>query len=523
MHLKQLLKSVWLYGWVLIIPLALLASLTDLLLLGGVRLFLSMILESWNHLFDIAWLKNFDIWHWITLMLVIIILRYLFITLRARSEERLSRKLESHLRVWWLQTVKNLHPSLFHRPETKGILHSANLSVSVMPRGCKVVTQSIQAVSQLLFFLPVLFLISWQLTMILLFIFTPIVLYLQKGFKKISSNVNDFNQFSGDYDSNLWRWAALRQCWNNQEELSAYRTILFKQIRNLRDTAMRMGVRDASITQNIETLSISVMCIVLAICAVFIKTGIMEPFQIILFCAALFICYKPLKECSQLLSNIRDLKATYFSLCNLEGMERTRNFFKEQDEASIKIEDMAFKYGDNEPWIFQSLSNTVRLNRPVILQGPNGSGKTTLLRVLSGLEIPQGGNIFVPPKMKESFYLSQRLFLPPVPWLKQKIAKKEWSSTIKNFFDVLELDALLEKKGHSNGELQRIGLAWAVASGAPFLFLDEPFAFISQDLREPVFKAFWNTTAETGQWWMMASHEKPPAAYQEQIVYWKLT
>jgi len=521
MPIKKLLKNLWLYSWILIVPLAILASFMDLLLLGGIRLFLSMV--SGQHIIPIEWLKNIGPLHWIFLMLAVVAVRYLTITLRMRSEERLNHKLESHLRVWWVRTVKNLHPSQFHKITTKSILHNSNSAVSALPRGCKVVAQSVQAISQLLFFVPVLFLLSWQLTTVLLFIFAPITLYLQKSIKKAGNEIDDLNFFSGDYDSTLWRWAALRRFWNNPAELSKYLSLLFKKIRNLRDTSIGMGVRDATITQNIETISIFIMCIVLAICAVLIKMHFMEPFQIILFCAALFICYKPLKDCSLIFSNLRDLRLAYAGLNRLESMEHYEKFFEERDEEYIRIENMSFRYDDGEPWIFQSLNNIVRLDRPLLIQGENGSGKTTLLRILSGMEIPQEGSIFVPPKIiNGTFYLSQRLFLPPIPWLEQEINEKTWSNNLKHFFEVLDLEILLKKNGHSNGELQRIGLAWAVISGSPFLFLDEPFAFISQNLREPIFKAFWNATTETDQWWMMASHELPPAAYQNRIIYWKL-
>ncbi|MCL2283311.1 MAG: ATP-binding cassette domain-containing protein [Fibromonadales bacterium] len=519
MSLKQLLKNVWLYSWVLIVPLSVLASFTDLLLLGGIRLLLLMLIESQEYILNINFLKNLGTHHWLFMMVLIIALRYLFITLRARSEERLNHKLESHLRAWWIRIVKNLHPLQFHKPGIDGVLHNANISVSTLPKGCKIVTHSIQAVSQLLFFIPVLFILSWKLTIVLLFIFAPIVLYLQRTIKKTGKDIDEFNMFSGDYDSNLWRWSALRKCWNNHAELSKYLSMLFGKIRNLRNASTEIGVRDATITQTIETISILVMCVVLAICAVLIE----DRMVIVLFCVALFICYKPLKDCSQLFSNLRDLRRAYAGLTCLEDMEHTEKFFTTHDEDCIKIEEMAFQYGDYEPWIFQSLNNTIKLNRPLILQGENGCGKTTLLRILSGLEIPQNGNIYMPPKAKSgSFYLSQRLFLPPIFWLEQEIKGKEWSSTIRNLFDALGLENLLKKNGHSNGELQRIGLAWAVVSGRPFLFLDEPFAYISQDLQEPVFKAFWNATTETDQWWMMATHIPLPQTYKERVVYWKL-
>jgi ABC-type bacteriocin/lantibiotic exporter with double-glycine peptidase domain len=523
MSIKQLLKSIWLYSWVLIVPLAILASFTDLLLLGGIRVFLTIITDSHKYIFHHDWIKDIEISHWIVIMFGIIIMRYLFITIRARSEERLSHRLESHLRAWWIRMVKDLHPLVFHNHESDGILYNANHSVSAMPKGCKIITQSIQAISQLLFFVPVLFYISWQLTLVLLFVFTPLVLYLQKSFKKSRKGIDNFNQFAGEYNSTLWQWVNLKKCWNNQTELSKYTSLLFSEIRSLRNASAKMSVGDATIMQGIETISISIMCIVLAVCAALIQMHLMEPFQIILFCAALLICYKPLKECSQIFPNLRDLRIAYTRLQKLENMERSRKFIKEKDDDCIKIEGLNFKYGNPEPWVFLDLNNVIKLNRPMVLKGENGSGKTTLLRILSGLEIPQGGKIFMPPKAKlGSFYFSQRLFLPPISWLEKTIKEKKWSDTTQKFFDSLDLDALMKKSGHSNGELQRIGLAWAVVSGAPFLFLDEPFAFIAKNLQEPIFKAFWNATTETNQWWMMSSHEALPAAYNDRVIHWKL-
>ena len=483
---------------------------------------LSIITDSWNSIVFVQakFLKTIQIHHWVIFMIIIISVRYLFITLRIRTEERLAYRLESHLRAWWIRMVKNLHPGQFHRPEIDGILHNANMATSTMPKGTKIVTHSIQAVSQLLFFIPILFLLSWKLTIILILVFAPIVLILQRAIKNSGSDIDDLNLFSGDYDTNLWRWTAIRKWWNNQAELSKYLSMLFSKIRNLRKATTKSNVRDVTITQSIETLSILVMSIVLAICAVLIA----DKMIIILFCVALFICYKPMKDCSLLFSNLKDLRIAYAGLSRLEELEPSVPFFEEtEEEESIRINSMSFKYGEYEPWIFEGMGYTIRLNRPLILQGDNGSGKTTMLRVLSGLEIPQAGNIYIPAKAKSgTFFLSQRLFLPPIFWLEQAINEREISPTIQRLFNTLGLDTLLKKNGHSNGELQRIGLAWAVVSGMPFLFLDEPFAYISQDLREPIFQAFWNATTETGQWWMMATHVPLPPAYQERVVYWKL-
>jgi ABC-type Mn2+/Zn2+ transport system ATPase subunit len=250
----------------------------------------------------------------------------------------------------------------------------------------------------------------------------------------------------------------------------------------------------------------------------------MDAADIVLFCAALFICYKPLKEFARLAPQMRDIVADYQSLENLENLERKTPFFQYADEPRIMLANVAFSYqGAQENAVFLDLTREIRMNRPLLLRGANGAGKTTLLRLLSGLEIPTKGVIQMPKSAEDGmFFLSQRFQYPSISWLAEELHGKEWGAAARTLFNALQVEGLLNKKGHSSGELQRLGLAWAVVSGAPLLFLDEPFAFMQQSIRLPAFKAFWNATTESGQWWMMASHEDVPENYKLRMDIWDL-
>ncbi|TLU74140.1 peptidase domain-containing ABC transporter [Lichenicoccus roseus] len=59
----------------------------------------------------------------------------------------------------------------------------------------------------------------------------------------------------------------------------------------------------------------------------------------------------------------------------------------------LRGEDLALRYGAQDPWIWRNLSLHVQAGQSVAIVGPSGCGKTTLLKVLMGLIPPQEGSI----------------------------------------------------------------------------------------------------------------------------------
>ena len=62
-------------------------------------------------------------------------------------------------------------------------------------------------------------------------------------------------------------------------------------------------------------------------------------------------------------------------------------------EVAIKIQNVNFKYFGSEKDIFTNLNFEVLKNKHTVITGLNGSGKSTLLGLISGLYVPQSGNI----------------------------------------------------------------------------------------------------------------------------------
>lgn len=167
---------------------------------------------------------------------------------------------------------------------------------------------------------------------------------------------------------------------------------------------------------------------------------------------------------------------------------------EKSDINSVVIKDLSFTYSKDSPPIFEDLNLEVGPGKFVCLLGPSGCGKSTLLKLLSGLEKPTSGEIYLggilhrgPNLRKAVVFQDYNLF----PWLSaldnvllgvnQRFpdrSKKENEEYAKECLRQVELkDDVFDKlpKELSGGMQQRCGIARAYALDAPYLLMDEPF------------------------------------------------
>lgn len=128
----------------------------------------------------------------------------------------------------------------------------------------------------------------------------------------------------------------------------------------------------------------------------------------------------------------------------------------------------------------------------VFILGPSGCGKTTLLRIISGLTPPTSGRVLIDgqdvteksPQEREIAFVFQNFEIFPLTvW-----ENVTYSLKVRGFPDefiikqgerALKIVGLEERAdefpmGWGNGDLQRVGLARAICSGAKILIMDEP-------------------------------------------------
>lgn len=83
------------------------------------------------------------------------------------------------------------------------------------------------------------------------------------------------------------------------------------------------------------------------------------------------------------------------------------NAGKARAPLSLALEDVWFRYADNEPWILKGVSVEIKAGESVAISGPSGCGKTTLLKLLAGLLQPTRGQMIVDGRPLEQFGLKR--------------------------------------------------------------------------------------------------------------------
>ena len=514
------------------------ASIADAGMLWGIRSFMGLLSGQ----------SPFSLWEWAALMGLLAALRLVFMFAKVRNSETFLFNTGKRVTEWFLGTLRGLSPRLFHDGSGDSKVEAAYEATLSLQNNGGAYFQLVQALLQLAIFLPVLLYISWPLTLFLFAAVVPFVAWMQRRLHALGPQEESLLYARSNFRLSLNTARRLYRNWSGKAEIEH----LAREVSEEAGTLNRKGL-DASIRKNalsiaMETLSVVAMVAVLAFCAMLIARGWMDGTGLVLFCSALLLCYKPVKECARAVPQFRAAASACKVLVEFEGLPKRAagrsmpeiNGADEQDArgsnqdlngaaqdagasrtqnaAGLEIAHGNFTYEGCDVPVYRNFGITLSKEKPVLLRGRNGIGKSTLLRLLAGLA---EWDAAVPENV---FFIPQDLELPPRRLLLEQLnsVKSADSSTPENspnsastpkaellaeFARTAGTDRLLEKQGLSGGERSRIALLWALASDSPTVLLDEPMAAIALDDRERILLAFLDTAHTLGKWVIMASHD----------------
>ena len=165
----------------------------------------------------------------------------------------------------------------------------------------------------------------------------------------------------------------------------------------------------------------------------------------------------------------------------------------------LQIQGISKSYGKQN--VLRNFNLDIESGEIISVVGSSGSGKTTLLRLISGLEMPDNGQItlknkivssdnnFVRPEDRDCSLVFQDYALFPNMSMRQNIyfGKNSESNKekIEQLIEITDIQNILEKFPHqcSGGEQQRVALVRSLAIDPSLVLMDEPLSNLDYNLK----------------------------------------
>ena len=204
--------------------------------------------------------------------------------------------------------------------------------------------------------------------------------------------------------------------------------------------------------------------------------------------------------------------------------------------ASVRFEAVTKAFGDVVA--VDSVSLTIEPGKLVTLLGPSGCGKTTTLRLIAGLEMATGGQIFIgdrdvtklPATDRDVAMVFQSYALFPHMSVGENVAYGLKVSGVKkpdararaldalNLVGLAELDARMPSE-LSGGQQQRVAVARALVLEPQVLLFDEPLSNLDAKLRRRVREEIRDIQQNLGLTVVYVTHDQEEAlAVSDSIV-----
>ncbi len=191
----------------------------------------------------------------------------------------------------------------------------------------------------------------------------------------------------------------------------------------------------------------------------------------------------------------------------------------------------SFHEGEQLHAVLQSLDATFVRGEKVALRGRSGSGKSTLLNLISGIDVPDDGEVEIDGQLitamserdrtlfrrKHIGFVYQAFNLVPTLTVADNVRLVLELNAVKGDTAAKRISTLLDQVGLINragsypdllsgGEQQRVAIARAVAHGPSLILVDEPTGNLDDKTADEVLSMLDDMVSDAGGTMIVATH-----------------
>lgn len=213
----------------------------------------------------------------------------------------------------------------------------------------------------------------------------------------------------------------------------------------------------------------------------------------------------------------------------------------------IEFKNVTYTYPNNEVPTIKNVSFTIQPNEKLAVVGENGAGKSTLINLITGLLIPDTGEILIngipqkdyniseyyamfAPVFQEKYLLTYSIkdtIIQGLPYEEEKyervLSLSGVGQLVDNFSqgDETKIVRAVYNDGVtlSGGQLQKVKLAQALYKDAPVLLLDEPTAALDPIAEHQIYQDYFKFSKDKLS--IFISHRLSSTRFCDRILYIK--
>lgn len=392
----------------------------------------------------------------------------------------------------------------FHKNKTGDVVSRITYDVTTLSEIIDLLIEVARASIYILVFIPVMFLMSWELSLFTILYFPLAVIlinlitkHIKKVSKKITDNVGDYTAY---LEEKINRIKLVKSFGKQNEEESAFDTLVEENYRhNLKLIKLKFALNPGS-----DFLGMIVLSVVYIFYSYKLTNGSGSLGDIVFFLYLIKTAYKPVKKVAEAWGQLHialvSTKKIFRLLDETEESASVDGQCKLPNSVeSLRFDNVSFSYPDDNRGVLKDLNLEFEKGDIVGVSGKTGSGKTTLLNLIPEFFKPTRGTISINgnadfslvQKRQLSIYLGADSLLVNGS-IRENIEyggatiPAQSAEEFARFIGLktsAQLDWIIGKDGTnlSEGQQQKVAFLRALVHQPRILILDEVFSSLDQE------------------------------------------